>query len=138
MNISNCKILYNGDTIQEILYGGLPCGYSLMKMNIVYANGSLCTSVVFNCMNCGTWESLVNMYPDIFYTAHSTHESQDIVSVQETLLMDTPDDTHYYVLQRDGCIVSINDAIVFDSRHSTTYTLVMRSTQGGLQGGGSN
>lgn len=138
MNISNCNtILYNGDIIQEISYRGSLC-YSLMRMYIVYEDGSPCALVDFNSLNCTTWRTLVNMYPDVFRSEFSTIKDRYIIYVNATLLKDTPNGYHYSLRNGNGNDVYIDDEIVFDSSNSTTYILQLAKSGGATSGGGSN
>lgn len=107
-----------------------------MRMYIVYEDGSPCALVDFNSLKCRTWDVLVNMFPDLFCISFSAHEQRYKVEVQKSRLLEAPNGMHY-ALERDGRGVFIEDAIVFDSPHSTTYTLVLRSSNV-THGGGSN
>lgn len=138
MNISNCNtILYNGDMIQSVLYRGNPC-YNSMIMRIMYDDdNSYCVSVVFNSMNCTTWETLVNMYPDVFILEYSFITERYIIYINKQLLKAAPNG-YYYSLRKsgNGSDVYIDDEIVFDSSNSTTYILQLESSTS--VGGGSS
>lgn len=140
MNISNCNtILYNGDTIQSILYKGNPC-YNLMNMRIMYDDdNSYCVSVVFNSMNCTTWRTLVDMYPDVFYSQHTATLQRYTICINKQLLKAAPNGYYYSLRNGNGNDVYIDDEIVFDSSNSTTYILYLESFDGqGQHSGGSD
>lgn len=124
--------------IQSVLYRGNHC-YNSMIMRIMYDDdNSYCVSVVFNSMNCTTWRTLVDMYPDVFYSQYSTIRERYIIYINTQLLKAAPNGYHYSLRNGNGNDVFIDDEIVFDSSNSTTYILQLNKSGGATAGGGSN
>lgn len=122
--------------IQSVLYRGKPC-YNSMRMRIVFEDdNSLCVSVIFNSMNCTTWETLVNMYPDVFHLSYSVTLDRNVVSIDTQLLKTAPDGYHYSLNHGNRRAVYADDPIDFISSNSTTYTLYLEKH--GTHSGGSD